>query len=173
MADLADLQQARCPDCGVSLGSLSPEHAADCHYPWKLAQLQRNLGADARRSQALYNRIGSVPYESREGHSAQQGSDTTTPTPPIAPRAGKQQQGPLYKPPACPHCRQDLSDENMKRLIGLWRLSKRLAPPNGGRPPVPTACARCGELQASAGEARVHCISPAPSAVSAPPSSAP
>ncbi len=122
---------------------------------------------------ADYNRVGSVPYGSRQGHSAQQGSDAITPAPPIAPRGGEQQQGPLYKRPACPHCRLELSDQQVARIIGLWRLSKRLAPPNGGRPPVPTVCAKCGELQASAREARVHCIAPAPSAVSAPPSSAP
>ncbi len=69
----------------------------------------------------------------------------------------------MYKPPACPHCRQELSDQQVARIIGVWRLSKRLAPPNGGRPPVPTVCAKCGELQASAAVARGHCVTVAPS----------
>lgn len=40
--------QTRCPDCDVSLGSMSPEHAAGCTYPAEIARLMVPVRAEYR-----------------------------------------------------------------------------------------------------------------------------
>lgn len=53
-----------------------------------------------------------------------------------------------------------ISPVEFRKLRAMWQAAQRVTKSggrNGGRPPVPTACPKCGERCASARGARGHC----------------
>lgn len=62
----------------------------------------------------------------------------------------------------CPHCHEPIDpaaipDATLRAERARRNQAKRVTPtPGTGRPPKPTACPRCGQLQPSASAARRH-----------------